>query len=304
MLYLTVKASKKCVKYMNQQVKTMPDGILKLYKTGTTAVLKNYHDKYQYFAKFKNENGAQIDLYWGLHKKVSEKRPNQRLLKLTVNPARHSRVELEFFFSWLRSVLGDSAKTLLKKANVTRIDIALDIPGVKIQHLLIDRPGVSKRGYTNKSDDCTTVGTQKFGAPDSSCSHAYDKMKKLSEKGPEHIPLLLLNHEEMLFYPISRAERVHRPADTTAIALRDIEDAPFFLKSTEFYSPSLLNLLTEQQKSLVKKYGFSYWLHEIDKNSTFNANTLTVCKLTINEKQLKILQRRHLMQLKKIIIGD
>ena len=289
---------------MNQQVKTMPDGSLKLYKTGTTAVLKNYHDKYQYFAKFKNANGSKIDVYWGLHEKVKAKRPKQRLLKLAFNPARHSREELDVFFSWLRSVLGDSSKKLLKKANITRLDFALDIPGVKIQHLLVDRPAVSERGYTSQSEDETTVGTQKFGAPNSSCFHAYNKMKKLHEEGPRHIPLLLMNHEYMTFYPISRAERAHRPADTTPLALGALEDAPFFLKGTEFYSPNLLNLLNDEQKSLVKKYGFSYWLHKIDKNRTLNANTLTVCKLTINEKQLKILQRRHLLQLKKIIIGD
>lgn len=304
MLYLTVRVAPQVVSKLKQLVKTMPEGDLKLDKTGPAKVLNNYHDKYQKFAIFQNAQGSKIYLYWGLHEKVKEQRPNQRLVKVTLNPARHSPAEITEFFSWFKGIIGKNADQLMREANVTRLDIALDIPGVYVPYLLVDRPNSPLRNYNlNESAIQPVVGTQKFGASNSSCFHAYNKVQKLIDVGPCFIPLLAYNADPLKLIPITRIERVFRFADSKKPkALSNIQKASYFLDGTNFYSPILLTLLTKKRQQIIWECGFSYWLTELASSEQLSSDLLKNCKLAVNTNQLEQSQTNALVKLKHLIL--
>ena len=188
-------------------------------------------------------------------------------------------------------------------ANVTRLDIAMDMVGIPLPYLLIDRPNIQIRNYyLNAKARRPCVGTQKFGCPNSTCFHAYNKVQKYCDIGPFHIPLLAYKKGGK-YLPMSRVERVFRPADTIPISLGQLERAPYFLKGTVFYSPMILTLLNEKQLSKVEKYGFSYWYHVVNKKrckiSPFQLKRQT---LKVNDKRLKSVQLAALIRLKKLIL--
>lgn len=272
-------------------------------KTGPAKYLKQVenHDVYQKFAAFVNSNNEEIRLLWGLHKKVREKRPKQRLMKVVLNPARHTTEEIREFFAWLKNVIGQEGKPLLEVANVTRLDIAMDIHGVPIQYLLIDRPNVKKRGFhANIKSKKGLVGTQMMGSFKSSGTRAYNKVRKYRDAGPYYVDLLVYNDDRYL--PVSRVERVLRPADTVSVMLGELEKAPYFLKGTEFYQPKHLADVTKTDKESIEQYGFAYWYHALNQKRWRKFKAVQRDKYVLNDQLLKDHQDSVLSVLKSIII--
>jgi hypothetical protein len=304
MLYLTIDVPESVVSTLSMAIKSVPTEHFKLFKTGTTKVLKNYKDMYQRFAQFENHQSSLITVYWGLHPKVREVRPTQRLVKISLNPARHSPAEITAFFEWFKTLLGEDAQLIMEEANVTRLDIAMDLIGVPLPYLLVDRPNIMIRDFhPNEKAKLLCVGTQKFGCPKSNCSHAYNKVRKYLDVGPFFVNLLVYDAAKKRYLPISRFERLFRPADTVPISLGQLEKAPFFLKGTVFYSPMILMFLNEKQRDKVKKYGFSYWYHEINrKRWKISRLLLDNRTLDVNDDQLKSVQVAALIRLKKLIL--
>lgn len=304
MLYLTIDAQESVVSTLSTAVKSIPTEHFKLVKTGTTKVLKNYKDVYQRFVQFENHQSSLITIYWGLHPKVREVRPKQRLVKVAFNPARHSPVEIAAFFEWFKSLLGDDAQQIMEVANVTRLDIAMDLIGVPLPYLLIDRPNVQIRDfYPNEKEKVPHVGTQKFGCPKSNCSHAYNKVRKYLDVGPFFVDLLVYYTAKKRYIPMSRVERVFRPADTVSISLGQLENAPYFLKGTVFYSPMILMFLNEIQRNKVMKYGFSFWYHMINcKRWKLSRLLFKHRTLEVNDEQLQSAQTAALIRLKRLIL--
>ncbi|MEO3736106.1 hypothetical protein [Shewanella baltica] len=305
MLYLTIDAPESVVSTLSTAMKSVPTEHFKLFKTGTTKVLKNYKDMYQRFAMFENQVSSKIIVYWGIHPEVREKRSKQRLIKIALNPARHSSAEITAFFEWFKSLLGDDAQLIMEKANVTRLDIAMDLIGVPLPYLLVDRPNVQIRDfYPNVKEKVPHVGTQKFGCPVSSFFEAYNKVRKYLDVGPYYVDLLAYDTAKKRYVPISRVERVFKFADSKgAISLGQLEKAPYFLKGTVFYSPMILMFLNEIQRNKVMKYGFSFWYHMINckrwKLSQFLFKHRT---LEVNDEQLQSAQTAALIRLKRLIL--
>ncbi|MFB2659835.1 MULTISPECIES: hypothetical protein [Shewanella] len=304
MLYLTIDAPEAVVSTLSRAVKSIPIEHFKLYKTGSTKVLKNYKDAYQRFAMFENHQSSLITIYWGLHPKVREVRPTQRLVKISLNPARHSPAEITAFFAWFKSLLGDDSQQIMEVANVTRLDIAMDLIGVPLPYLLIDRPNITIRDFCpNKKDKAQRVGTQKFGCPKSTCFHAYDKVRKYLDVGPFFVDLLVYDTAKKRYLPISRTERVFRPADTVPISLGQLQNSPYFLKGTVFYHPMILMFLNEKQLNKVIKYGFSFWYHmNSEKRGTLRQFLRKHWMLEVNDEQLQSAQTAALIRLKRLIL--
>lgn len=308
MLYLTIDVPETIVSKLPMAIKSYSGELLERKKMGAKKLLEKDTNKDAYLsvASFFNRNDSEIRLYWGLHEKVREKRPKQRLVKVSFNPARHTVEEIQEFFRWLKTVIGVmKGRKLLKIANVTRLDIAMDIYGAPIQYLMIDRPRVKIRDFhaNEKSKKERFVGTQKFGRPDSNCFHAYNKARKYRDVGPGFVKLLVYNTNRG-YLPVSRVERVFRPADTKPISLGNLEEAPYFLKGTEFYKPKYLRCLPNQNdKRLVEKYGFSYWLHEKNKKQWELFNRVRKDHFEVDNASLKEHQISVLSVLKNIIIN-
>lgn len=303
MLYLTVDADSSVVSWLDEAVTQYQGSLLKLKKSGPTWMLKNNKEVYLNFASFVNVEKSEIRIYWGLHEKVKEHRPNQRLLKIAFNPARHTEQELIEFFQWIKSLLGKRAKALLRIANVTRIDIAMDLFGVPLRYFLIDRPNVKYLDYhLNQAVKGKLIGTQKFGNPESTCFHAYDKVQKYCDVGPYTVSLLGYNVEDAGLIPISRAEKAFRPADTVPVSLGNLEALPYFLKGTSFYCPTLINLLTPMQKLEVKQYGFAYWFRKLKKKRWAHKKRMDNYVLKEDRDTLHAVQIEALKTLKRLIL--
>lgn len=305
MLYLTIDVPESVVSTLSMAMKSVPTEHFKLYKTGTTKVLKNCKEVYQRFAMFENQMSSKIIVYWGIHPKVREERPKQRLVKISLNPARHSPAEITAFFEWFKSLLGDDAQHIMEVANVTRLDIAMDLIGVPLPYLLVDRTNVKLRSYyLNEKAKKSRLGMGRFGSPKSNKSYVYDKLRKYLDLGPNNVVLLVYDAEKKCYVPISRLERVFKFADSkNPISLAQLEKAPYFLKSTVFYNPMILMFLSATQRDRVEKYGFSYWYHMINrKRWKLSRLLLEYRTLEVNDKQLKLLQVAALTRLKKLIL--
>jgi hypothetical protein len=305
MLYLTIDVPESVVSTLSMAMKSVPTEHFKLYKTGPVKYLKDSKEVYQRFAMFENQMSSKIIVYWGIHQGVRAKRPKQRLVKISLNPARHSPAEITAFFEWFKSLLGDDAQHIMEVANVTRLDIAMDLIGVPLPYLLVDRTNIKLRSYyLNEKAKKSRLGMGRFGSPKSNKSYVYDKLRKYLDLGPFNVDLLVYDAEKKYYVPISRLERVFKFADSrNHISLAQLEKAPYFLKSTVFYNPMILMFLNATQRDRVEKYGFSYWYHMINwKRWKLGRLLLEYRTLEVNDKQLKLLQVAALIRLKKLIL--
>lgn len=305
MLYLTIDVNEDELKALKaSHLKQLPE-CLNLIKQGKAEVLANYKDVYQRFAMLSFGRDDKILLLWGLHPEVAAKRSDQNLLKITLNPARHTESELQALFRWLKKAIGKNAKRKLLNSNVTRLDIALDIVGLHLPELLVDQTACTEYDYfLNESADEEVVGTQRIGSPQTSHLRAYNKLQKLIDEGPRDIPLL--SFKEVPFQPIqiSRLERVRKPHDSGGLKLIQlVYGLPYFLKGTKVYCPRLLLKLTEEQQKLVRKYGFMYWYTNHNGASVISVQELQAHEILINHSLLELAQKQALKHLKKLILG-
>lgn len=306
MLHLTLDLSDKVVTELRNAIKTVPRSHFSLAASGPTKQLKNNHEAFERYAQFKNDLGENITLYWGMRPEIREKRKNHRLGKLSFNPARFTRKELKAFFHWLKNIIGVKGQEVIAKANVTRVDVALDVVGVPTNALLLDQPksGEMKiilnrlRKNTYMYEVNQTVGTMSIGPSNSSKTTVYDKAMKLFYAGPKHIPLIW--RERLV--NISRIERKHNPADSVPYSLKALAaKTPYFLKGTVLYRPLLLSQLDTRQRAEVNKVNFTYWLRhggmaELDKD------VLDSFAIPLNTAYLKKLQKKELRFLTKVIL--
>ncbi|WP_143824467.1 hypothetical protein [Neiella marina] len=301
MLYLTIDVSESTVKQLHQEAKAYTGELLKKWKSGPSSYLKNNKDKYLRFAMFKNRLDEVITLHWGMSDEIRKHRPNHRLAKVAFNPARFTEEEIVEFFSWLKRVIGSGATQLLKKANVTRTDIAMDLFGIPVHYLLVNHTSAETRNYHLNSASNHLVGTQKLGNPASSHSTIYNKRRKYLDVGPSHVPLFSYKSSNN-HLSISRFERVLCPADTVPVSLGNLDKLPYFLKSTQFYSPTLLLRMGTKRRNRVTKYGFAYWFHELNRKQWANSYLMAKKIIDVNHIALGYHQIKVLKALKKLII--
>lgn len=305
MLYLTIDVNEDELKELKaSHLKQLPE-CLNLIKQGKAEVLANYKDVYQRFSMLSFGRDDKILLLWGLHPEVAAKRSDQNLLKITLNPARHTESELQTFFCWLKNAIGKNAKSKLLNSNVTRLDIALDIVGLHLPELLVDQTACREYDYfLNESADEEVVGTQRIGSPETSHLRAYNKLQKLIDQGPWDIPLLSFSKVPFQPIQISRLERVRKPHDSGGLKLKNLVfGSQYFLKGTKVYCPRLLLKLTEDQQKLVRKYGFMYWYTNHNGASVISAQELQAHEIRINHSLLEQAQEQALKHLKKLILG-
>lgn len=307
MLYLTIKVTQKELKRLiDIHLKQLP-APFKVLKRGKASpdTIKNYQDVYQRFVFLGAGNEDKIMILYDIHPEVLAARPKQRLLKVTINPARYSETELQTFFCWLKDSIGVNAKKKLLTANVTRLDIALDIVGLHLPELIVNQAGCTEYDYwPNETSDDEVVGTQRLGEPSSGHFRAYNKLQKLLDKGPFRIPIL--SFKEVPFQPlqITRLERVRKPHDTGGLKLGSIwHQAQYFLKGTKIYCPRILLKLSENHQKMVRRYGFMYWFHKKGGSSVISVQDLEPFELKINNNLLEAEQRKVLRQLRGVIFS-
>jgi hypothetical protein len=299
----TLDVSDKQLKKLKRALKTKSFTEFKLKKSGPTFNLKNNQERYSDFAMFSFGKGKLIMLYWGLSEPIRAARPTQRLMKISFNPARFTSEEITCFFTWLKESKIFNYRKVIRNANVTRIDTALDLFGFHLCNLIIDKPQVKEVNYV-ENVTCNgeiVVGTVKLGSPKDSNLTAYDKQHKLVGKNESKIPLISHNNGELI--AITRIERKYKPADGKPISLTNLDEAPYFLTDVRIYSPTILRELTSKERTVVRTNGFADWLFVqcSDERRAFIKELLPRLTLYVNHESLYSAQKKQLAYLKQLI---
>lgn len=275
----------------------------KIVRKGHPKYLDDCKEQYERFVKFSFGENRIIFIFWALKDSVRAVRANQRLMKISFNPARFTIKEIKSFFKWFKKAKICKYKTIMSEANVTRIDTAFDLPGIHAPNLIIDKPNVQYIDYivNNINDGEKVLGTLYLGKQEDSHLTVYDKSIQLQAKENHHISLMVYKTGQ--YIQMTRVERVYKPADGKAICLAELESAPYFLSDSVIYSPTILRELTKKERKLVREHGFSYWLYYECKRKNVILSLLERYKMYVNNDQLKLLQRAQLRQLKNIILS-
>jgi len=301
----TLDVSDKQLKKLKRALKVKDFTKFKLKKSGPTFNLKNNQERYSDFAMFSFDKGKLIMLYWGLSEPIRAARPTQRLMKISFNPARFTSEEIICFFTWLKESKIFNYRKVIRNANVTRIDTALDLFGFHLCNLIIDKPQVKDVTYV-QNVSCAgevVVGTVKLGSPTNSNLTAYDKQHKLVGVNESGIPLIAYKDGELL--AITRIERKYKPADGKSITLVNLDSAPYFLKDVIIYSPTILRELTSKERAVVRTNGFADWLFVqcSDERRAFINELLPRYTLYVNHESIYSAQNKQLAYLKSLIIN-
>tara|TARA_R110002167_G_scaffold192345_2_gene394832 strand:+ start:10509 stop:11792 length:1284 start_codon:yes stop_codon:yes gene_type:complete len=305
----TLDVSDKQLKKLKCALKTKNFIEFKLKKSGPTFNLKNNQERYTDFAMFSFGKGKLIMLYWGLSDPIRTARPKQRLMKVSFNPARFTSEEVTRFFTWLKESKVFNYRKVIRNANVTRIDTALDLFGFHLCNLIINKPQVNIIEYVENisCDGEVVVGTVKLGSPKDSNLTAYDKQHKIVEVNHSEIPLITYRNGDLV--AITRIERKYKPADGKPIPLKNLDNAPYFLTDVRIYSPTILRELTSKERSIVRTNGFADWLFVqcSDERREFINELLPQFPLYVNHGSLHSAQNKQLVtltpNLNKVVIN-
>ncbi len=301
----TLDVSDKQLKKLKRALKTKTFIEFKLKKSGPTFNLKNNQERYSDFAMFSFGKGKLIMLYWGLSEPIRAARPTQRLMKISFNPARFTSEEITYFFTWLKESKIFNYRKVIRNANVTRIDTALDLFGFHLCNLIIDKPQVNIIDYVENisCDGEIVVGTIKLGSPKDSNVTAYDKQHKLVGNNDSAIALIVYSNGELV--AITRIERKYKPADGKPIVLANLDNVPYFLTDVHIYSPTILRELTSKERTIVRTNGFADWLFVqcSDERRDFINELLPRYLLYVNHESLYSAQKKQLAYLKQLIIN-
>jgi hypothetical protein len=302
---LTLDVTDKQLKKFKHALKSKDFSEFKLKKSGPTFNLKNNQERYSDFSMFSFGKDKLIMLYSGLTDSIRNARPSQRLMKISFNPARFTSEEITSFFTWLKGIKIFNYRKVIRSANITRIDTALDLFGFHLCNLIIDKPQVTIIDYV-QNITChgeLVVGTVKLGSPKDSNLTAYDKLHKLLGMNESDIPLISYSDGSLL--PITRIERKYKPADGKSITLSNLDKAPYFLNDVRIYSPTILRELPLKERTIVRTNGFADWLFVqcSDERRSFIENLLPRFALYVNHESLYSAQKKQLAYLKNLIIN-
>lgn len=306
MLAFTLDLSPKQLLKWKRVLENFDSEDVHLCRRGPVSALGSCTERYQNFVLFKvGSNASLIRVYWGLTPNIRKARPKQRLFKVAFNPARFSSEELITFFSWLKSVKAFSYEKKIKIANVTRIDTALDLIGVPVSSVFIDKPNVSVFDYISNElpNGVKQVGTQIIGDPSSSNLKVYNKDQQVIDTRNQFVELLVYKNGQLV--PITRIERKYKPADGVSLTLSELERVPYFLSDTKIYSPNLLRELTSKERKAIDSKGFAYWLDALnDEVREGHIRWLMDSnEMYVNDEALFVVQHTHLEKIKHLILN-
>ncbi|WP_348727863.1 hypothetical protein [Rheinheimera texasensis] len=205
--------------------------------------------------------------------KGDKKKNKMRPVRFSFNPARFKGKQLRKLFQLIREadVFNDFNKTL-SDANVTRVDIAIDLIGVPTP-MIIATQGTAvhysshPKPGTEENDEKPFVETMYSGAPKKSHFTLYSKVDKQEQRKQTHVVIIKGPDEKPL--SLVRGERVYKPQHSgSKFKLKDLEKAPSLFKSLKFYSPLAYCRLDEDDKGYALKFG--YPLSQMVKNSDWS----------------------------------
>jgi len=269
-----------------------------------------YHEKVLTFCS-KERKDAKIYFFLGDNAKSREFPAN--LLRIEVNPARHSHAEFKCFFLALKQSGNiKQYKQKMKKANVTQNDLAIDLLFCPIVVLIVDKSNIKDK-YSNHSKhdvkNCTLVQTVTIGNIERSYTTLYSKTEKIIEARMDNkkssLPLLLNGDCNPI--PVGRTEHSKRiQQDGGKLMMKDLDKKSnqSLVKSLRVYRPELLATVHETQQAQVLKDGYMVTMKQHDE-AVFacREDFLKPFQMYINNKAFQKMQARILRKAKNYIIN-
>ncbi|MDI5833424.1 hypothetical protein [Shewanella xiamenensis] len=252
-------------------------------------------------------------IYFFLGDYAKSRRNPMNLLRIELNPARHSRMELKRFFSVLKqSKCLSDYKSKMESAKVTRRDLAVDLIFCQMPLLIADKSNVSDKyanHSTHKQKGSTLVQTIIIGDKDRSNTITYAKTEKLLEQRTKRKNLALPFMVNSDMNPISVARIEHRQkkqqdGGTLLLSELDKTSSQNMFKSLRVYRPELLKTVPEELQSKVIRDGY---MVAMKKHNTaaflFRDNFLKQFKMYINDEVFMKMQKKILKEVKQCIIS-
>lgn len=183
-----------------------------------------------------------------------------RPIRISFNPARFTGKELRKSFQLLRNsgVFDDFDRTL-KDANITRIDISMDLIALPTPLVIVDTNNISHYGYhpickDPENDPIKHVQTVRIGGPRRSRSILYSKIDKILFKNQKHVTSLI-NPNTNPFWVI-RFEDMYMPQKGgKKVKLSALTTVRSFVKTKKFYSPLAFRLTNPVDKDIALRTG-------------------------------------------------
>lgn len=212
-------------------------------------------------------------LYVSLGLKGEKPTYNMRPVRFSFNPARYKGKQLRKLFQQIREadVFDDFNKTL-SDANVTRVDIAIDLIGVPTPMIIATQSTVvhyssHPKPGTEENDEKPFVETMYSGDVENSHFTHYSKVDKQEQRKQTHVVIIKGPDKNPL--SIVRSEWVHKPQHSGSKSkLKDLAKTPCFLKGKRYYSPLAYCRLDEDDKGYALKFG--YPVSQMEKNSKWS----------------------------------
>jgi hypothetical protein len=234
-----------------------------------------------------------------------------RAMQISYNPARFEASEIRQFFAFLDDMqVFQNYRKSMKDANITRIDIALDLVAVPTPLMIVANDRTENFSFkpdiprVTEEDPCTWVQTHYVGSREGCYVIVYSKVDKVMAKGQRNIVMLTGPDTNPIY--ISRIERVYKPQKNGSVKkLWDIETIPYFLKGTNFYSPKAFKYIPQDQVAIALRKGYMAWAMDYY-GPAFKAHRESMQRhlLNINHKWFKQAQTAALLHLKQMIIKD
>jgi hypothetical protein len=268
-----------------------------------------YHETVLTFCS-KEHKDAKI--YFFLGDNAESRKFPVNLLRIEVNPARHSHTEFKCFFLALKqSGSITKYKQKMKYANVTRNDLAIDLLCCPLVMLIADKSSI-KQNYSNHSKhdvkNCTHVQTVTIGNTERSYTTLYSKTEKILEARMKNkkssLPLLLNGDLNPIL--VGRTEHKKRKQqDGGKLVMKDLDKKSNqnLVKSLRVYRPELLATVHENQQAQVLKDGYMVAMKKHDEAAfACREDFLKPFQMYINNEAFEKMQARILKKAKNYII--
>ncbi|WP_215396906.1 hypothetical protein [Rheinheimera oceanensis] len=183
--------------------------------------------------------GCSSPIYISYGLKGTARAVKQRPVRISFNPARFSGKDLKMIFSKLREAkIFNNFSSSLLDANVTRLDMAVDLIGVVTPMVIIDSIKVENYTFWPKEDNTDALFAKTLYVGSELTSHfvIYDKNEKKIDLCQKHVCSLIGPDNKPI--DVTRIERVYKPQKNgTTLKLKDLANAPYIFKAAQVYSP-------------------------------------------------------------------
>lgn len=179
---------------------------------------------------------------------------NARHLRISFNPARTGDLFIFSFFKALkRTKLIDKLDERMRDANVTQLDIAMDLLSFQQPFLICEtRQSIGDSFSAKDGHQQNVLQSVYYGTEERTHTIIYNKLIKYMSKGQRSLMI-----DGCFYIDITRIERVFKPQKGGRnIKLDEIGGCACFLEGHKFYDPIFLRYLPHKQIELIRQVGY------------------------------------------------